>query len=99
MAAAISLASYRSLDSIIGIGAWKLILSKEGTQYSRERYEQDQILNHSSGKVRLEMVSEEPVLLTVPGYLLDEDPEAWINQRIAEYYGLEEVTGIAPGSR
>lgn len=98
-AAAISLASYRSLDSIVGIGAWKLILSKEGTQYSRERYEQDQILNHSSGKVRLEMVSEEPVLLTVPGYLLDADPEAWINQRIAEYYELEEVTGIAPGSR
>lgn len=98
-AAAISLASYRSLDSIVGIGAWKLIFSGEGTQYSSERYEQDQILSHSSGKVQLEMVSEEPVLLTVPGYLLDEDPKAWINQRIAEYYGLEEVTGIAPGWR
>lgn len=44
------------------------------------------------------MVSEEPVLLTVPGYLLDADPEAWINQRIAEYYGLEKVSGITPDS-
>ena len=50
------------------------------------------------GHYTLEMVSEEPALLTVPGYLLDEDPEAWINQRIAEYYGLEEVTGITSGS-
>lgn len=97
-AAAISLASYRSLDSIVGIGAWKLILSGEGARYSRERFDQNRILNHSSGKVQLEMVSEEPALLTVPGYLLDEDPEAWINQRIAEYYGLEEVTGITSGS-